>query len=89
MVTAAHDGERRVVAAVDAAAQALGLRPGLPLAQAQARVPGLAVVDADPAGDETALARLAAWCLRYTPLTAPDPPNGLWLDITGLRAAAR
>jgi protein ImuB len=84
LVTAAHDGRRRMVAAADAAARALGLRPGLPLAQAQALVPGLVVVEADPKGDGAALADLAAWCLRrYTPLTAPDPPNGIWLDVAG------
>ena len=33
--------------------------------------------------DRAALARLAAWCERYTPLAAADPPDGLWLDITG------
>ena len=26
---------------------------------------------------------LAAWCLRYAPLAALDPPDGLWIDITG------
>lgn len=80
---AGHDGRRLVVAAADAASLALGLRPGLPLAQAQARVPGLAIADADPAEDEAALRRLAARCLRWAPLTAPDPPDGLWLDATG------
>ncbi len=80
---AGHDGRRRVITAADAAARELGLRPGLPLAQAQARVPGLAVAEADVAGDGAALARLAAWCLRWAPLTAPDPPDGLWLDATG------
>ena len=45
--------------------------------------PDLAVVDADPEGERAALARLAAWCERYTPLAAADPPDGLWLDITG------
>ncbi len=82
-VTSAHDGHRRVIAAADAAARELGLRPSLPLAQAQARLPGLAVAEADPAADATALARLAGWCLRYAPLTAPDPPDGVWIDATG------
>jgi protein ImuB len=82
-VTSAHDGHRRVIAAVDAAARALGLHPGLPLAQAQARIPGLAVAEAEPDADAAALARLAAWCLRYAPLTAPDPPDGVWIDATG------
>ena len=27
--------------------------------------------------------RLVEWCLRYAPLVAPDPPDGLWIDITG------
>jgi len=73
-----------LIAAADATARGLGLYPGLKLAQAQARVPGLLVVPADPAGDEAALARLAAWCLRYSPLTAPDPPDGVWIDATGV-----
>lgn len=72
-----------VVAAVDAAAAALGLFPGMPLAQAQALVPGLAPQPAEPEADAAALRRLASWCLRYTPLTAPDAPDGIWLDITG------
>lgn len=72
-----------MIAAADAVALGMGLRPGLPLAQAQARVPGLAVAEADPAADIAALGRLAGWCLRYAPLTAPDPPDGVWIDATG------
>ncbi|MDT8315425.1 DNA polymerase Y family protein [Roseomonas mucosa] len=83
VVTRARDGRRLVVAAANRAALALGLRPGMPLAGAQAMVPGLEVAEADPAGDAAALADLAAWCLRYSPLTAPDPPDGIWIDATG------
>jgi len=82
-VTALHDGRRRVVGAVDPAAAALGLRPGMALAHAVALAPGLRVVEAEPEGDADALRRLAAWCHRLAPLTAPDPPDGLWLDVTG------
>jgi protein ImuB len=71
-----------VVWAVDAVAQGLGLRPGTALAQAQAMVPGLVIADADPAGDAAALVRLAAWCLRLSPLTAADT-DGIWIDATG------
>ena len=63
LVIAGHDGRRRVVAAADQAAQALGVRPGLPLAEAQARVPGLHVAPCDPAADAAALERLAAWAV--------------------------
>jgi protein ImuB len=83
LITAASDGRRMVVAAADRAALALGIRPAMPLAHARAMVPGLTVVDADLAGDAAALARMAAWCLRYSPLTAGDPPDGVWIDITG------
>lgn len=79
LVTAAG----RVVMAVDAVAAGLGLRVGMKLAQAQALVPGLLVHDADPAGDAAELQRLAAWCLHYAPLAAADPPDGLWIDVTG------
>ncbi len=83
LVTAAREGSRRVVACADATAQALGLRAGMTIAQAQAMVPGLVVIEADPAGDAAALARLAAWCLRYAPIAAPDPADGIVIDITG------
>jgi protein ImuB len=73
----------RMVMAVDTTAAALGLRPGMKLAQAQALVPGLKVHDADLPGDAALLRRLAEWCLRYAPLTAVDPPDGLWIDVTG------
>jgi protein ImuB len=73
----------RLIASVNADAAALGLRPGMKLAQAQALVPGLAVHDADPAGDAAVLLQLAEWCLRYAPLAAVDAPDGLWIDATG------
>src|SRR6266536_969859 len=68
-------------AGVDGEAQ--GLRPGQTLTDARAVCPGLLPTEADPVADESALARLATWCERYTPMAAPDPPDGLWLDITG------
>ncbi len=71
------------LAAVDGAAAALGLTPGLPLADARALVPDLAVADADPTADAACLDRLAAWCGRYSPWTAVAGGDGLWLDLTG------
>lgn len=82
-MTASHNGRRRVIVATDKVAASLGLRPGLPIVHALAMVPGLNVAEAELQRDAQALHRLALWCQRYTPLAAPCPPDGLWLDIGG------
>jgi hypothetical protein len=56
----------------------------MPVTKAQALVPGLIVMDADPAPDAEAHGRLALWALqRYAPIVAADPPDGIVLDVTG------
>jgi protein ImuB len=82
-VLAASDGRRRIVMAADEAALRQGLRAGMPLAKAQVLVPGLRIENADPHGDEGALERLAFWALRYSPVVAADPPDGIVMDIEG------
>lgn len=69
--------------ACDASALALGLSPGMTLADARARVPELAVTDADPLADLQWLERIADACDRFTPLVEAEPPDGLILDMTG------
>jgi protein ImuB len=83
LVLVGHEGRRRVVLAADAAAHRAGLRIGMPATKAQALVPGLIIKDADPAADAEALDRLALWALRYAPIVAADPPDGLVIDTTG------
>jgi protein ImuB len=82
LIIRAHDGRRWVVGAADAAARALGLWLGMKLSQAQAMVPGIAIADSDPASDAQGLATLAAWALRYAPMTSADT-DGIWIDVTG------
>ena len=83
-VVVGRQGARKLVLDADAAALQLGVTPGLVLAQAQARVPGLHIVEADLAADAAALDRLALWALgRYAPLVAVDGANGLWIEVTG------
>jgi protein ImuB len=53
------------------------------LADARARIPHLAVAQADTFADDRLLKRLAVLCDRFTPLVALDPPHGLVLDISG------
>lgn len=72
-----------ILAACDAGALALGLVPGLPLADARARVPELATFPHDPDKDHALLDWLVAACERYTPLCAAHPPSTIILDITG------
>lgn len=85
-----------MVAAASPAAVALGVEIGLGLADLRARVPGIAVFEADPQADADLLADIADWCERYTPLVAEDadrlagarhagvwPEAGLLLDMTG------
>lgn len=84
LVLIGRAGRRRVVLAADAVALRAGARVGMPVAQATALVPGLALRDADPDGDAAALDRLALWALRrYTPIASSDPPDGLVIDTTG------
>lgn len=83
LATVTREGQRRVLAAVDRSAWAMGLRPGQPAAGAQARVQNLILVEAAPEADRAALVELATWCLRYAPLVEIDEPDGIWLDIEG------
>jgi protein ImuB len=76
-------GGRRLLAAVNPAAASAGLAPGMPLADALSFLPGLATAPADPAADAASLARLAEWCGRYSPWTAPDSVDGIKIEITG------
>ena len=76
-------GNAELIVAVDDAAEQLGLVPGLALAQARAMHPHLQAIEEDAEADANLLEKLADWCLRYTPLVACDPPDGLLLDIGG------
>lgn len=69
--------------ACDAKAAALGLTPGLTLADARAQVLELTVAEADPVRDLHWLERIAHACGRFTPRVMTEPPDGLMLDITG------
>jgi len=75
-------GGRRL-AAVNQAAEAAGLSPGMRLTDACAILPALKTGEAAPAGEAKDLKRLAAWCRRYTPRTAPSGFDGIALDVTG------
>lgn len=74
---------RRVVTAANALAQSMGVRAGMVLADCQALVPELQVLDDEPRRPEQLLNALAEWCVRYTPSVSVDLPAGLILDVSG------
>jgi protein ImuB len=76
-------GNAELIVALDECAEKRGLHSGLTLAQARAMYPNLAAIEEDAGADAKLLDSIADWSLRYTPLVACDPPNGLLLDITG------
>ncbi|MFM9862354.1 MAG: Y-family DNA polymerase, partial [Micropepsaceae bacterium] len=70
------------LSAMNAAAAALGLRVGQPLADARAMHPALLVDHADPAADQRLVEAICDWLTRFTPLVGLSD-GGLMLDITG------
>ena len=77
------EGQQRTLTAVNAAAAAYGLGPGMSLSHARAIVPELKATPARPLADARALDKLTIRMLRYSPLVAAAPPDGLWVDATG------
>jgi protein ImuB len=75
------------VTAMNAAAEADGIRLGEALADARAKAENLQVRAADPAADDAALRALALWATRYTPAVAAfdekSGRDGLFLDVAG------
>jgi protein ImuB len=82
-VLVARVGNSMRLAAASPEACALGLLPGLPLADARARVPGLLAAPHDPAADAALLRRLARLAGEVTPMVALQPPDALLLEIAG------
>ncbi len=70
----------RVRAVNDTAMQA-GVRPGMPVAAAQALARELTIVTENPAQEAAALARLAAWASQFTPGVAIKSRAGLLLEV--------
>jgi protein ImuB len=82
-VVVAKENNALKLYSLDDAAARYGLDIGMPLANARAICPHLVVFDADEVADAQLLNDIADWCDRFTPLVALDPPDGLFLDITG------
>ncbi len=82
-VIAKGKGGKRLIA-LNAGAREAGLRAGMLLTDACAMFPSLITAPHEPQADYLELKRLAASCNRFSPWTAPDEPDGLWIEATGL-----
>jgi protein ImuB len=75
------------VAACCSRAVAQGVRPGMPLVEAQALIRELGVATYDPAADRRALVKCAEACERFSPRVALEDgaePESVLLDISNL-----
>lgn len=72
-----------MLCALSPEAEAAGLHPGQPLADARAICPALVTRPAAPQAEAAFLEALARWAGRYSPWVAPAPPDGLTADVTG------
>jgi protein ImuB len=74
---------RMVITSANATAEKKGIQTGMVLADARAILPELEVLDDKTNLPEKLLRKLAEWCIRFTPVVAIDPPDGLLLDASG------
>ncbi len=74
---------RMVIIAANAIAERKGIYTGMALADARAVLPDIHALDDKPGLAADILKRMADWSIRFTPIVAIDPPDGLLLDATG------
>lgn len=74
---------RVVVTAANNLARAQGIQKDMVLADAKALYPSLHVIDDKPTLTTQLLDRIAEWCVRFTPIAAPNYPDGVLLDASG------
>ncbi|HMV09320.1 MAG TPA: DNA polymerase Y family protein [Cyclobacteriaceae bacterium] len=74
---------RMLIMASNEIAERKGAKVGMALADARAVLPELQALDYKPELIDDLLKRIAEWSIRFTPVVALDPPDGILLDVTG------
>lgn len=82
-VLATPEHGRMVIKSANPKAESDGIFCGAVVADARAIMPSLIVFNQEPGQSAKILEELAEWCIRYSPIVAVDPPDGLILDATG------
>jgi protein ImuB len=83
LAIASSPGNNAVVLACNHSAHHRGVRSGMPLAAACALSSELVVMARDVAAERTALERVAAWALQFTPAVSLAHPAEVLLEIAG------
>lgn len=83
VVFAANSHGRKIITAVNPVAESLGIETDMVVADAEVFVPGLKVMDHREELAQKLLQAIGTWCIRFSPVVAADPPDGLMMDITG------
>ena len=76
-------GSQSFIVGCNDAAKRRGVKPGMPPAAASALACDLRLVARDYTAEDTALERLAAWAIQFTPAVSIAPPFTLLLEVAG------
>jgi protein ImuB len=68
---------------VSSQAQAIGVRPGMTVAQSRALIPDLAILNPSPAAERDAADALLDVAESISPVVEERAPGCVWLDLTG------
>jgi protein ImuB len=84
ILIAGRDGQKRIVAHCCERAVRAGVRPGLPLSEAQALLrEEVRIEEWAPDREADALRAIAMWAHRFSPIVGTDAPDALLIDISG------
>ncbi|RXF72200.1 Y-family DNA polymerase [Arcticibacter tournemirensis] len=82
-VFVAPERNRMIITAANPVAESQGVYSGMAAADAKAITTNLQILNYIPGKEALLLRQLGLWCIRYTPIVAVNPPDGLILDISG------
>lgn len=82
VVYASKNG-RMIITAANSIAERKGIRPGMVLADANAIFSPLESIEDKPELFETVLQDIAKWFIRFSPVVASDPFDGIIINATG------
>lgn len=74
---------KMIVSSANELARKQGIVTGMTAADARAILPTLSYFDENREDFAESLVAIAKWCIRFTPIAAIDPPDGIILDVTG------